>query len=83
MVDSYQYTYDVEVWTLPFVMFLLIYPILLFLLARMLFPTGVRGHDTDLDEYFYDQWKWFYFLILGIIVVSFLQNIIVSGGGYI
>ncbi len=76
---SYQYTNEVDVWTLPLVMFLLIYPILLFLLARMLFPTGVRGHETDLDEYYYDQWKWFFFLLLGIIVVSFLQNIIVSG----
>ncbi len=76
---SYQYIYEVDVWTLPLVMFLLVYPILLFLLARMLFPTGLRGHETNLDEYYYDQWKWFYSIILGIVVVSFLQNIIVSG----
>ena len=76
---SYQYAFEVKVWTLPLVLFLLIYPILLFLLARMLFPTGLRGHESDLDEYYYDQWKWFYGIILAIIVVSFLQNIIVSG----
>ena len=76
---SYQYANDVEVWTLPLVLFLLIYPILLFMLARMLFPTGLRGHETNLEEYYYDQWKWFFGIILSIIVVSFLQNIIVSG----
>lgn len=76
---TYQYTYDIKVWTLPLVLFLLIYPILLFLLARMLFPTGLRSHETNLEEYFYDQWRWFYSIILVIVVVSFLQNIIVSG----
>jgi uncharacterized membrane protein len=60
-------------------MFLLVYPILLFLLARMLFPTGLRVNESDLDEYYYDQWRWFYGIILAIIIVSFLQNIIVSG----
>ncbi len=76
---SYQYASDVKVWTLPLVLFLLVYPILLFLLARMLFPTGLRGHETNLEEYYYDQWKWFFGITLSIIVVSFLQNIIVSG----
>jgi|GEM_PF-589198 len=76
---SYQYIFEIKVWSLPLVFFLLIYPILLFLLARMLFPTGLRSHETDLEEYFFDQWKWLYSVILAIIITSFLQNIIVSG----
>lgn len=75
---SYQYLYEVKVWTLPLVLFLLIYPIFLFLLARMLFPTGLRAHETDLEEYYFDQWKWLFVMVLGIVVVSFLQNVIVS-----
>ena len=76
---SYQYLYLVQAWTLPLVLFLLIYPILLFLLARMLFPTGLRGNESNLNEYYYDQWKWLYSIVLGIVVVSFFQNVMVSG----
>lgn len=76
---TYQYSFDIKVWTLPLVLFLLVYPILLFLLARMIFPTGLRNHETDLDEYYFDQWRSFYFVILAIIITSFLQNITVSG----
>ena len=76
---SYQYLYAVKTWKLPIVIFLLIYPILLFLLARMLFPTGLRGHEKDLKEYYYDQWNWFFSVLLAIVVVSFLQNVMISG----
>lgn len=75
---TYQYIDQVKIWTLPLVLFLLSYPILLYLLARMLFPTGLRGHETDLDVYYYDQWKWLFSLFLGIVIASFLQNVIVS-----
>lgn len=71
---NYQYSAVVEEWTLGIVLSILIYPILLFLLARMLFPTGIRGHETDLNHYFFDQWRWFYGLALGTIVVSAWQN---------
>lgn len=76
---SYQYINEVRVWTLPLVLFLLLYPITLFLLARMLIPTGLRGHETDLEQYYYDQWQWFFGLHLAIVVTSFLQNVFVSG----
>lgn len=76
---TYQYIDHITVWTLPLVLFLLTYPILLYLLARMLFPTGLRGHETDLEEYYYDQWKWLFSIFLSIVVISFLQNVLISG----
>ncbi len=75
---GYQYATEVSEWTLPLVLFILIYPILLFLLARMLFPTGVRSHETDLDVYYYGQCPWFFSFSLLIVIVSFLQNIFIS-----
>ncbi len=75
---SYQYASTVQVWTLPIVLFLMIYPVCLFLLARMLFPTGIRGHETDLRAYYYDQWPWLFTLYLTIPIVSFFQNIYIS-----
>lgn len=76
---SYQYGLEIKAWTLPIVIVLLIYPILLFILARMLFPTGLRGHEKDLKEYFFDQWHWFYTVMVAIAFVSLIQNVFISG----
>lgn len=71
---NYQYSAVVKEWTLEIILSILVYPILLFLLARMLFPTGIRGHETDLNHYFFDQWRWFYGIALATMVVSIWQN---------
>ncbi len=71
---NYQYSAVVKEWTLGIILSILIYPILLFLLARMLFPTGIRGHETDLNHYFFDQWRWFYGLAFATLMVSAWQN---------
>lgn len=75
---TYQYINDIKIWTLPLVLFLLLYPILLYLLARMLFPTGLRGHETNLEDYYLDQWKWLFAIFMAIVSISFLQNVIIS-----
>ena len=71
---NYQYSAVVKEWTLGIILSILVYPILLFLLARMLFPTGIRGHETDLNHYFFDQWRWFYGIALATFLVSAWQN---------
>ena len=76
---SYEYTHEIEEWTSPLVMFLLVYPILLYLLARMLFPTGLRSHENDLEEYYFDQWKPLFLVMFAIVVMSYLQNVFISG----
>ncbi len=72
---NYQNAHVVGSWTLGVVLSVLTYPILLFTLARMMFPTGIRGHETDLDAYFRDQWRWLYSIILATIVISIWQNL--------
>ncbi len=76
---NYEYGQIVKVWTLPIVLSVLIYPILLFTLARMLFPTGIRGHETNLEDYYLDQWKWFFGIALGTLFVSIWQNSFLQG----
>lgn len=76
---NYQYATHVESWTLMIVMSVLIYPILLFLLARMLVPTGLKSDVTDLDGYYFEQWKWFFWLGGAIILVSVFHDIFLSG----
>lgn len=75
---NYQYSKELMAWTLPVVLSIVIFPILLFLQARMLFPTGVRREETDLDAYFKDQWRGLYFLGALTVVVSIWHNLFLS-----
>ena len=76
---NYQYSQVVMDWTLGIVLSVLVYPIILFMLARMLFPTGIRASETDLEAYFEDQWKWLYSIILATIFISIWQNSYIQG----
>ncbi|UXP34032.1 hypothetical protein N6H18_08760 [Reichenbachiella agarivorans] len=76
---SYQYSKQIEVWTIPIVLAILSFPILLFIEARILFPTGSRSQETDMDRYFYENWKWIYSLFAMTIGISILQNVFFSG----
>ncbi len=76
---NYEYSKQIELWTLPIILSILTYPILLFLLARMLFPTGIRGHETNLEHYYFDQWPWFFGISLGTLIISIWQNSFLQG----
>lgn len=76
---SYQYSKQIEVWTLPIVLALLSFPMVLFLLARFLFPTGSRSLETDMRLYFFENWRWLYGLFASTIAISIIQNIQISG----
>lgn len=75
---NYQYSKELMAWTLPVVLAILIFPILLFLQARMLFPTGSRSNETDMDAYFKDQWRWLYSLGFLTVLVSIWHNLYLS-----
>ncbi|MEO9805817.1 MAG: hypothetical protein ABJF04_21345 [Reichenbachiella sp.] len=76
---SYQYSKQINAWTLPIVMALLSFPIFLYLLARFLFPTGSRSQETDMVTYFSENWRWLYSFFVSTIVISILQNVYISG----
>ena len=75
---AYQYSHEVEIWTLPITISLLGFPILLFLQSRFLFPTGSRSQETDMVAYFEDNWKWLYSLFILSIFTSIIHNIFIS-----
>jgi hypothetical protein len=76
---GYDLAHDVANWSLLAVLFQLVYPILLFTLARMLFPTGLRGHEKDLHAYYFDQWPWFFRIYLFIPLISIIHNVYFFG----
>ena len=76
---NYEYASEVKTWTLITVLSILNYPILIFIMARMSFPTGIRGHETNLREYYYDQWPYLFVIASLTIFLSILQNVFISG----
>lgn len=75
---NYQYSKELTTWALPVVLSILIFPILLFLQARMLFPSGSRDNENDLDAYFKNQWRWLYSIGALTVIVSIWHNIFLS-----
>lgn len=76
---TYQYAAHVESWTLLLVLGVLVYPILLFILARMLVPTGLLSNETNLQAYYSDQWKGLFIISSLVILVSVFHDLYISG----
>lgn len=65
-----------EVWSLPGFLFQLVYPITLFLLARLLFPFAMNGEadaDTVRNHYF-ENYRTFFYLISFLAANALLEN---------
>ena len=76
---NYQYSKTIHVWTLPMVLSLLIYPTLLFLYARILFPPLLKEEKKiDLNKYYFEHWKLFFGGGLLAVMISMWQNVIIS-----
>jgi hypothetical protein len=44
-------------WRLPVFLFVLLYPIVLFITARLLFPFGLNDETIDLREFYYNNYR--------------------------
>src|SRR5689334_16712007 len=44
-------------WRLPVFLFVLLYPIVLFVTARLLFPFGLSDEMVDLKEFYYKNYR--------------------------
>jgi hypothetical protein len=69
---------SVDSWSLPSFLFVISYPILLFILANLLFPTEwTTGFDVK-AFYFKTSSKFFICIIISAII-SVIQNVLISG----
>ncbi|MFZ5970624.1 MAG: hypothetical protein ACOYXA_03435 [Bacteroidota bacterium] len=62
------------VWRLPVFLFTLLYPINLFILARLLFPSDWSLVAIDLRAYYFANYRKFFFLICLLSVLSIIDN---------
>ena len=66
---------DYYTWKLPVFLFVLLYPITLYLAAKMLFPVINKGQMIDLKSFFLINYRPLYLLLLICILLSLIFNI--------
>lgn len=80
---SYQYSLQIENWTFILSISLFSFHIILFLQARILFPTGSRSLETNMINYFGENWRLLYSLGCISVIISILKNIFISNISFI
>jgi hypothetical protein len=60
-------------WTLPLFLFIISYPIVLFVLANLLFPKWT-DKKIDLEDHYFDNYQQYFGVALVLIIISILQN---------
>jgi uncharacterized membrane protein (GlpM family) len=78
---NYQYSFYITDWSMKNILGVVVFPITLFVLARMLFPTGLRREESDLVSYYEDQWKALFTVNIIVILISVFQDMYFSGIG--
>ena len=81
-IDEWWSTYELrkfESLRLPTFLFVLLYPINLFILARILFPLVQPDSEIDLKVFYYASYRKFFLWASMLPVLSLLNNVFVTG----
>lgn len=79
-VEEWWVIYDlrqIEVWKMPMFLFVIFYPINLFILARILFPFGTGDSGTNFKEFYFNNFRKFFIWVILLSLLSFLENLFV------
>lgn len=63
-------------WRFPVFLFVLLYPIVLFITARLLFPFGLSDDTIDLREFYYKNYRKIFLFGAILAMLSILDNLI-------
>jgi hypothetical protein len=63
-------------WRLPVFLFVLLYPVVLFITARLLFPFGLNDEIIDLREFYYKNYRKIFLFGAILALISLLDNFI-------
>jgi len=69
-------------WRLPTFLFFTLYPVNLFILARILFPFQPNDGDINLKDFYFANFKKFFLWTIILNVLSIISNLIVHGFDY-
>lgn len=79
-VQEWWVTFDLRTfapWRLPIFLFVMIYPIILFILARLLFPFGIQEGIIDLKEFYYENYRKIFLFGIILSVLALLDSILI------
>jgi len=69
-------------WRLPTFLLVVLYPINLFILARLLFPLGLSNEVIDLREFYYANFKKIFGWAVILPLLSLINNIFIIGHSF-
>ncbi|CAN5225616.1 hypothetical protein BH09BAC3_BH09BAC3_20470 [soil metagenome] len=85
-IQEWWETYQLQVftsWRLSTFLFFSLYPVNLFILARILFPLNPKEEETvNLKDFYLANFRKFYLSLMILIVLSIISNLIVHGFTY-
>jgi hypothetical protein len=65
-------------WRLPVFLFIILYPVNLYVLARVLFPLNFRAKVIDLKAFYYNNFRRIYLFGISLDVLAILDNFLIS-----
>jgi len=68
---------SIEVWSLPMFLFILLYPIVLYVLAHLLFPSN-NDQDFDAKEFYFANYRRYFVIAIALIGLSVIHNLFVE-----
>ncbi len=74
----YEYK-NIESWKMTTFIFVLLYPISLFVQARLLFPFDNFEEETDLKHFYYDNYRYYFGNISIQVILSLIDNLWLRG----
>jgi hypothetical protein len=63
-------------WRLPIFLFVLLYPVVLFILARLLFPFGFSEGEIDLEKFYFENYRRIFLFVAILALLSILDNLL-------
>ena len=69
---------SIKLWYLPLFLFIIFYPVNLYVLTRILFPLR-WGKSTDLKEFYFQNFRKIYLFMIFLPIHAILSNLFISG----
>ena len=79
-IQEWWVTYELKnyvPWRLPVFLFIMIYPINLFLMSRLLFPDKLKGKNLNLKDFYFSNYQKQYLLLCVSAALSVLYNVFI------